>query len=166
MSLTAERLRHLLSYDPESGLFTWKNPQSNRVNVGQVAGTVSGNSNGYVQISIDGKLYHSHRLAWLYMTGEWPADQIDHANRNRSDNRWSNLRAATRSQNAMNSFHANNTSGRKGVNWHKKTGKWVAKISVDCKTHHLGYYNDIEDAAVAYKNIARILHGKFNNFGD
>ncbi len=95
------------------------------------------------------------------MTGEWPADQIDHINRIRSDNRWSNLRAATPQQNTANSFRVDNTSGKKGVTWNKQAGKRQAQICVNGKNYHLGRYNDIEDAAVAYSNIAKILHGEF-----
>lgn len=163
-SLTQERLRYLLDYDPESGLFSWKNPQSKRCKVGQVAGTVK--STGYLEIQIDRKLYKAHRLAHLYMTGEFPAEQIDHVNRIKTDNRWANLRAATQSQNNMNRFQANNTSGKKGVSWDKQTGKWKAQITVNGKTYRLGLYNDMEDAAVAYSTIAKILHGEFSHLGE
>ena len=162
--LTAERLRHLLDYDPVSGVFTWKNPPHARFKVGQVTGTV--NTFGYVVIVVDGKARKAHRLAWLYMTGEFPPNQMDHINRIKTDNRWENLRPATRQQNSMNCTRNNNTSGKKGVSWDKQNGKWQARIRVNGKLHHLGFYHDIEDAAVAYKNIARILHGDFNHFGE
>lgn len=164
-SLTQERLRYLLDYDPESGLFSWKNPQSKRCKVGQVAGSVDGG--GYVQISIDGKRYKAHRLAHLHMTGEFPENEVDHINRVKTDNRWSNLREATSQQNKMNSYRADkNTSGKKGVSWNKQMDKWMAYISVDGKNYHLGYYNDIEDAATAYATIAKILHGEFSHLGE
>lgn len=163
-SLTQERLHHLLNYDPESGLFSWKNPQARSVKVGQAAG--GDNGVGYLRIKIDRKNYRAHRLAWLYMTGEFPENEVDHINRIKTDNRWTNLRAATHQQNQMNKFQANNTSSRKGVTWHKRTGKWRAGISVNGKDYYLGLYNDIEDAAVAYSTIAKILHGEFSHLGE
>lgn len=161
--MNAKRLKHLLHYCPDSGVFTWKNPTTLWQKSGDVAGTL--HHSGYVYIRVDKKTYCAHRLAFLFMTNTFPSDQIDHINRIKSDNRWVNLRAATRSQNKMNSTMKNNTSGKKGVTWKKSTGKWQASIRVNGKDYHLGYYADIEDAAVAYKNIARILHGEFNCFG-
>ena len=163
-NLTAEHLRFLLNYCPESGVFTWKNPQASNVKAGQVAGTDDGK--GYLLIGINGKLYKAHRLAWLYVTGEWPAGQIDHINRCKSDNRLCNLRIANGSQNQMNKFHPNNTSGVKGVYWNKQRGKWQAQIQVHGKGYNLGRYADIRDAAEAYQAIARIIHGEFNHFGE
>ena len=161
--MTREKLRHLLDYDPASGVFTWRVSKSG-TKVGQVTGSIE--KLGYLRIMIDGKSYKAHRLAWLWMTGEFPPDQIDHINRIKTDNRWENLRAATNQQNKMNSTNSNNTSGKKGVSWDKQNGKWKAQIKVNGIKYHLGLYNDIEDAAVAYKNIARILHGEFNHFGE
>jgi hypothetical protein len=96
MTLTAERLREILGYDPETGLFT-RLVRTGRIRAGEVAGTA--HSRGYRSIVIDGRVYLSHRLAWLYVHGEWPPEQIDHINRNRADNRLVNLRAAKQSQN-------------------------------------------------------------------
>lgn len=120
--ITREKLHHLLDYDPASGVFTRKVSKSSNAQVGQVAGSVD--KRGYIVIRIDGELYKAHRLAHLYMTGEFPPDQIDHINRIKSDNRWKNLRLANGSQNQMNSTRNDNTSGKKGVHWHKQSGKW------------------------------------------
>jgi hypothetical protein len=97
-ALTQARLKELLHYDPESGAITWASRPSSRVKVGMLAGKVHP-TQGYRQVRADKSLYYAHRLAWLYMTGEWPAADVDHINHVRDDNRWSNLRGATRSQN-------------------------------------------------------------------
>src|SRR4029434_9631151 len=99
--LTAERLREVLTYDPESGLFLWNITTSNRVRAGDIAGNTE-NHYGYRRIGIDGKLYRGARLAWLYMKGEWPPGRVDHKNRNRIDDRWENLRLCTHAQNVAN----------------------------------------------------------------
>lgn len=98
--LTAERVRELLHYEPATGIFTRRIRTSNRTKVGAIVG--ADNGKGYLQISVDWRLYSAARLAWLYMTGEWPKEEIDHINRVRSDNRFSNLREATRSSNNCN----------------------------------------------------------------
>ena len=100
--LTAERLREVLAYDPDTGVFTWKARTSpfSRVNVGDVAGNLR--RDGYIEICVDGRKHQSHRLAWLYVYGEWPADQIDHINGIRTDNRIANLREANNAENHHN----------------------------------------------------------------
>src|ERR1700719_1662744 len=102
-----DRLRELLSYDPETGVFRWLVRKRQNVKAGDVAGSFDGC--GYCKISIDRRAYKAHRLAWLYMTGEWPPAEIDHINMNRADNRFANLRLATRHQNMANQrLYANN----------------------------------------------------------
>src|SRR5690606_33021363 len=88
-TLTRERLAEVLDYDPTTGIFLWKKPTGSRAVAGSVAGTV--NLSGYIQIQIDGTIYYAHRLAWLWMTGSWPNNEIDHSEMNPADNRWSNL---------------------------------------------------------------------------
>ena len=120
------RLKELVDYDSETGIFTWK---PRKWAYGAKAGTEAGwrDWKGYVIITLDRVNYRAHRLAWLYMTGEWPSQDVDHKDRNKANNRWINLREATRSQNMGNqSLRDCNTSGVKGVSWDKKTGKWVA----------------------------------------
>jgi hypothetical protein len=147
--ITAERLRELLHYDPWTGVFTWRVRTSNYVKVGDVAGCVS--VDGYISIKIDGYSYRAHRLAWLYMTGRWPADGIDHINMDRVDNRIANLREATKSQNRMNSYlSANSSSGFKGVTWDKRECKWRAVLVIGRKQKHLGYFASPERAFIEY----------------
>src|ERR1035437_5724966 len=100
MTLTQEKLKELLHYDPETGLFTWKNTRHNAVKIGAIAGYWR--KDGYVGIYVLGHHYLAHRIAWLYMTCEWPEFEIDHENRKYSDNRWKNLREATHLQNMHN----------------------------------------------------------------
>ncbi len=157
--IDAERLRHLLSYEQDTGHFRWKNGRGPRAKTGTIAGR---NRFGYNQIHVCGRRYPAHRLAWLYMTGEWPQNDIDHINRNRSDNRWCNLREATRSQNNMNRGPTKaNKSGFKGVSWSKCNSKWIARIKVGKKYKHLGCFTSKEDAANAYNRASEIVHGDF-----
>ena len=153
--LTAGRLRELLDYCPDTGVFTWKIRISN-VKVGDVAGCLE--KDGYLRIQIDSRLHFTHRLAWFYVTGEWPPDQIDHINGIRDDNRIANLRAATRSENGQNRRkpQANNTTGYLGVTRHR--GKFLAKIRLDGKRKHLGLFTTPEEAHVAYLEAKRRLH--------
>ena len=138
--LTQERLKHLLDYDPETGVFTRRVRTSNRIMVGQIAGTV--HSKGYLCIDIDGRKYFAHRLAWLYVHGRWPKQQIDHINGNRSDNRLCNLREASHAENQHNRRrkNKNNTSGVPGVFWNTNRRKWEARICVDGKMIRLECY--------------------------
>ena len=148
--LTAEYLRSILHYDPATGIFTRKVRTSNRVKVGDVAGCLS--SVGYLYICVQNRLYQAHRLAWFYMYGEWPKLNIDHINRNPSDNRLVNLRNVTQKQNGQNrSKSSNNMSGYPGVSWKKQNSKWVARIRHNYKHIHLGSFDDLEEAISARK---------------
>lgn len=156
--VTAERLRELLHYDPETGTFRWKVRQGTQRAPGEIAGGV--NQKGYGRISIDGRAHQSHRLAWLYVYGEWPALTIDHINRVTVDNRIANLRLATISQNGANSI------GRKGRNPFKgvtltKENKWHAQIGKDGRRFHLGTFSTPEEAHEAYACAAVDLFGEF-----
>jgi hypothetical protein len=153
--LTAEYLRLILHYDQETGIFTWKVGSANQVKVGDVAGCQSGN--GYLYISIGSRLHRAHRLAWLYVSGEWPKGQVDHINRNRSDNRISNLREVTNKQNGQNaSKRSDNTSGHPGVCWYKRDSKWQAKITHNQKKIHLGYFSILAEALSARKAAEKL----------
>ena len=158
--LTQERLKELLDYDPETGVFTWKSIVfGSHMKVGSVAGSMY--SNGYLRIKINGKDYRAHRLAWLYMYGCWPTNQIDHINRVRDDNRIANLREATNKENQWNrGKQKSSTSGFTGVSWHKKSGKWQSRIAVNKKVIQLGVFNTPEEAHAAYVR-AKAEHHKF-----
>ena len=148
--LTAEYLRSVLDYNPDTGTFTWKVSTAHRVKVGDVAGSLDGH--GYLRIMVQSRLYKAHRLAWLYMHSNWPKGQIDHINRNRSDNRISNLRDVSRKQNLQNSGKSSaNTSGCTGVSWDKQKSKWRAHIMHNYKLIHLGYFSILEEAVAARK---------------
>ena len=153
--LTAERLRSILHYDPETGIFTWKVRTSTSVKVGDIAGCLDGG--GYLRIRVQSRLYQAHRLVWLHVYGEWPKDQIDHINRNKTDNRIANLRDVSHKQNGQNrSKPSNNTSGCPGVVWYKQNSKWVAKIKHNQKLIHLGYFTDLEEAVAARKAAEKL----------
>lgn len=155
--ITRSHLVSLLEYNPEDGIFRWRFPAGigGRTPAGSAAGKPN-KSHGYVLISILGTLFPAHRLAWLYMTGEMPKNEIDHINRIRHDNRWANLRCATTAQNLMNkNTYNSNTSGQAGVSWHKRICMWQARIGINGKRVHLGYFKEIKEAALAY-NTAKL----------
>ena len=159
MKLTHARLTQLLHYDPETGVFTRKTAVGGR-KIGEISGCK--NTNGYIEIGIDRHLYKAHRVAWFYMTGEWPRRFIDHINGVKDDNRFANLRTATNSENTRNSRMRNdNTSGLKGVTFHKASGKWCAQIMKHGKQNHLGLFDTSEDAYSAYCAASKELHGEF-----
>ncbi len=146
--LTQEELKELLNYDPLTGVFVWKNIDSNRVKVGDIAGHKE--SNGYIRIKIMGKNYLAHRLAWLYVHGYLPEYIMDHRNRIRDNNWILNLREASQQCNMRNrKSNANNSSGVKGVCYDKHANKWKAQIQINRKTKNLGIYIDFQDAVCA-----------------
>jgi len=146
------------------GLFYWNVKASYNTIVGGVAGSL--NSKGYVVISVCGRLYLGHRLAWLYMTGEWPKDEIDHKDTIKNNNKWENLREANRFNNCSNGGKRTlNKSGLKGVSWNKSNSKWVAQIMSNRKKYHLGYFHNKEDAHKAYCEASEKLHQEFSNHG-
>lgn len=158
-NLTQDRLKEVVDYNPCTGGFTRKITQG-----GMSVGSPSGaqHHTGYILISIDGKRYAAHRLAWLYINGEWPNGQVDHINRIKNDNRVSNLRESTRSQNYANSpKKVTNKSGYKGVFWNKVSQKWVSEISVNKVRYFLGYFKNKNEAALAYNGKAKELLGEF-----
>lgn len=158
--LTVERLRDLLEYEPDTGIFRWKVRNSRSVWPGDVAGGSAGA--GYISIRVDGWLYRAHRLAWFHVHGEWPPLLIDHRNGKRDDNRLENLRLASHVDNLANSIkRRHNRSGFKGVFWGTQTKKWQARIRRDGKTTHLGLFDTPEEAHAAYANAAQRVHGEF-----
>jgi hypothetical protein len=177
--LSAAYVRSILDYEPGAGEFRWKARTPNMFKhgkhsaahtcakwnstyVGKVAGCANGG--GYLQININDRPYQAHRLAWLWMTGEWPKEQIDHRDGDPSNNRWLNLREATQFQNMANSRkRSTNSSGVKGVHWNCVARKWHAGITKDGCHRFLGSFDEdkLDEAAAAYANAAYELHGEF-----
>lgn len=146
--ITQDELFEWLLYSSTTGQFTWLKRPSNRVKVGDVAGTKM--KIGYLCIQLKGQSFYAHRLAWFYMLGEYPSAEIDHVNMVKDDNRWSNLRLASKKQNTENRRALkNNTSGHMGVYWLPRQRKWLAKIVHNGRQIHLGLYSDKSDAVAA-----------------
>lgn len=158
--ITQKRLKEVIKYNPETGIFTW-NINHKRVKKGSVAGHKY--STGYIRIAIDGIQYRAHRLAWLYITGSMPEDQIDHINRIRDDNRFINLRDVSNIENQMNKgMSFNRKCGVRGV--YKVTGsksRWAARIMLKNKTINIGCFGSPEEAHEAYCKKVSELHGEY-----
>jgi len=153
--LTQDRLKELLQYDADTGVFTYKIKRL-RCEVGAVAGTRD--NHNYLLCSIDGKIYKLHRLAWLYVYGHWPDNQIDHIDHNPSNNAIANLRDVSSAKNHQNrSRKTKSTSGHLGVSWHKINKRWQAAIVLKGKSIHLGQYTDL-DAAIAARKQAELKY--------
>ncbi len=161
--LTQTELKQQLHYDETTGFFTWIGLCPKNF-IGKQAGTFSKQS-GYINIQLLGKFYRAHRLSWLYMTGKFPNDEIDHINHNRADNRFENLRDVDATTNQRNrELPCTNTSEVSGVNWDKKSKQWRARISVDSKRINLGLFPVFSEAVDARKN-AEVLYGYHENHG-
>ena len=175
--LTAEYVRSILDYDHETGKLTWRarpiemfcdgrHPAGDKCSAwnARFAGKEAGSrkTSGYIMVGVDGLLTPAHRLAWLWMTGAWPKDQIDHINLDKYDNRFTNLRESDQCENMSNrNAPSHNTSGYKGVSWHKYMGMWVARIQTRRKPVVLGYFSSKIEAAAEYQRAAAELHGEF-----
>lgn len=173
--LTAEYVRRRLTYDRSTGVFRWRERSPDTFRDGpktaaheaaiwnaKHAGKVAGRErpDGYREIRIDGIGYLAHRLAWLYETGEWPEDEIDHRNRSPSINEFENLRPASSAQNKQNSApRRKSRSGVKGID--RAHGKWRARIGFRGQSIHLGLFDDLEEASAAYADAALKLFGSF-----
>lgn len=158
--LTQDYLIEILDYDAINGIFRWKSTLSKKIKAGDEAGYIS-NDSGYRKITIVGKLYYAHRLAFLCMHGYLPS-LVDHKNGVRSDNRIENLRECTQTQNNQNSkLRASSKSGFKGVVKDKRTGKWESFISLNKKKKFLGYFEDIELAAFVAQEARNLHYGDF-----
>ena len=155
---TYQRVREVLDYDPDTGLFRWRVATGRRARVGAVAG--ARHNQDYIHIGIDGHRILAHRLAWLWMTGSWPIAEIDHINKDRSDMRWSNLRQASHAQNGANrGANKNNKLGIKGVRFNH--GSFYARIWKDGRQIKLGRFRTAKEATAAYLMAARELHREF-----
>lgn len=161
--ITHQRLREALSYSPVVGVFEWR-IAGRRIRKGFLAGSVG--SGGYVRIRIDGKTYQAHRLAWLYMTGDWPDCQIDHVDGDRSNNAFNNLRPATQLENSCNMKRTiANTSGEKGVFFCRNSCKWWAVIRMRGKYVFRRSFASLDEASDAIRAARKALHGDFANDG-
>lgn len=162
--LTQERLKSLLNYEPDTGVFTWLVSRPNRVEVGSEAGSIR-RATGYRVIKVGDRTYQASRLAWLYMTGEWPECIVDHRDLNKANNAWGNLRAATYSQNQQNiGVSKHKAIGLKGVHYKSdawRLKKWTASIRVGGSRKHLGYFEHPEEAHAAYVRAAEAHFGQF-----
>lgn len=160
--ITQERLKELLIFNDDSGVFTRKVTTSPRSLKSSIAGSL--NNDGYIRVRVDCIRYQAHRLVWLYARGIWP-DKIDHINGDRSDNRLVNLRSVTHEQNQKNrKIGKNNKSGMIGVRFNKKINKWMSKIKSNRKEIHLGSFDDKFEAACARKS-AEIKYEFHENHG-
>lgn len=162
-------LRDALSYDPETGDFTWRErphmgKRWNTRYANKKAGGVRGGRQPAFMISFDKNFFVAHRLAWVYEHGSIPSDiTVDHINGNPLDNRLSNLRLATHAENCANKgWYRNNSSGYKGVHWHKRDRKWIAVIQCNKRQTQLGSFDSPEIAYEAYVRASKLLHGEFS----
>jgi len=159
-----EQITHkdvLDTFDFSDGNLIWKKKTGPRSKIGHVAGHLR--KDGYVQIKFQHKLYAAHRLIWFLIYGEWPKNEVDHIDGNKSNNRLENLRDVTKSQNQQNRLKTKqNSTGFKGVFFHPKSNKWMSKITVNKKQIYLGYFHSALDAHNAYSEAAKKLHGEFS----
>ena len=158
--INQKELKEILDYNSESGIFLWKNiVKPARKKVGDIAG---GLCLGYVVIGINGKIYRAHRLAWLYIYGAWPNDQIDHINGVKNDNRLCNLRECNQSENNYNrKMPKNNTSGVKGVVFNKPRKKWQVQLKINKQIKWFGLFEDFDLAALVADEARAKYHKEF-----
>lgn len=156
-----DTVREYLNYSPDTGEFTWKKVSSDKSKVGARAGRPR-SENGYWLVTLKGKTYYAHRLAWLHVYGAMPNKHIDHVNGDKGDNRIANLRLASQSDNCANiRAKRDNTSGVKNVHWCNTKRRWVAKVKHKGKTHHAGSFRDYQSAVSAAESARLDVHGEF-----
>lgn len=156
--MTAKQARELFDYNPKTGALVWRVTPTNRVRVGGIAG--SPDKDGYLKVCVNYKSYKVHRVAWLYVYGDWPRGQIDHINRVRNDNRICNLRCVPGQQEQQQNvgLSARNKSGFVGVCFSRKAKKWEARIGCAGKKTWLGYFDSPEAASSAYQRAKSSMH--------
>ena len=160
MQVTGSMLEMFLNYCPETGVFTWTRTRGPQAIAGQEAGTL--NDEGYVVITLNGIRLRAHRIAWAWMTGRWPDDDIDHEHGERANNRFTELREATRSQNLFNAgLRSSNKTGHKGVHFCRRRQKYVAQIRVNKKAVFLGRFDILNDAVAARAVAEKEHYGEF-----
>jgi len=160
--LTQEMLKNIIHYSPETGIFTWAKPRQG-IKITDKVGTLK--PNGYILILINSKLYRAHRLAWLYMTSNWPENDIDHINGKRDDNRFCNLREATKEQNNWNKkVRKDSTTGIKNVLYYPKYETYYVKITANKVSHTFGPFKTKDEAAKIAKQKRAEIHKEFNLF--
>lgn len=153
-----DKIKSVIEYNQETGVFTWK-VKRGCMSAGSVAGSLQ--SNGYLRLQVLGDEFLAHRLAFLMMTGSIP-DEVDHLDGDRINNSWSNLRAASRTENCHNtSLRVNNKSGFKNVNWHPGMRKWEVQVRVEGMKCRFGYYDDIELADLVAQEVRSKYHKEF-----
>ena len=155
--ITQERLKELVSYNPETGVFVWISNNGMKAKAGNIAGRIG--AYGYSVFSVDGRVYFAHRLAWLYINGEFPRNNIDHLNGVRDDNRIANLRDVTQQINCQN--HRKQNGNKKeliGACFDKATGKYKAQIMHNGVNFHIGRFDTQEQAHMAYVETKRSIH--------
>jgi len=168
MNLIPEEIKEYLEYNELTGIIIWIKSPANHVKINSEAGSVYTTQQGkqYMKIMFKRKSYHAHRIAYYLKTGNQTKHTIDHRNGDGLNNKWINIREATNGENAANTKKSiNNTSGFKGVSWHKRSNKWMARITKDRKDYILGYYTDPIEAHKVYCEYANNLHKEFANFG-
>ena len=160
-ALRLDELKHWLWYEPETGIFRWRYGTRNKTKKPwDVAGCKS--NTGYVHITLKNKTYRAHRLAWMYMTGNEPDALIDHVNQDKTDNRWSNLRTANAKQNQWNTaIRIDNKSGIKGIHFCKTWERWIASVRVNGVRHHIGRYENLNEATSAVIEFRKKHHGEY-----
>lgn len=155
---TQDRLKQYIEYNPTTGEFFRLKPE-------HLVGKINTVDGDYIRFVVDGVRTQAHRWAFLYMTGSFPEEMVDHINHNKLDNRWENLRPVTNQENQRNMKKPkDNTSGVVGVYWHKPAKRWLASIRVDSRLVHLGSFASFSDAVDARKN-AEVLYGFHENHG-